>query len=362
MIFISFPLFNKLVVILPDHTNNENRAMGHFPDLDTCDLENISKYTESFLIDQISIRNRMIRLYNKLNVFVFRSSPVSIKAFAGKEDWYFFSGEELKTYTGAELFTNDELISFKKELIKRIKIAQEHNGKLLIAIVPNKANIYPEFMPDHLVRSNNGGYGMQMMYYLKRNNLPVIDLYEPLLKGKTICPLYYKTDNHWNNAGAFVAANAILQEISKYYPSIKNMSKEEYPISKIKENAGDIAKMLTIEDNVSDFNYFPTPKSGFKSKQQNLNKYKCPNGFAFPWEFEKTRYNKDTTLPSILIIRDSFGEKIFPYLSERSSKCIAIFDAWHYGMNLEIIKNEKPNIVLYLILESQLKNLIKFKE
>jgi alginate O-acetyltransferase complex protein AlgJ len=297
-----------------------------------------------------------------LNIFVFKSSPVSIKAFIGKEGWLYFSGEELKTFTGTDLFSENELKEFEDEIRRRQRIIESHGAKLFIAIVPNKANIYPEYMPDHIIKANNLGYGQQILKYFKQQQLPVIDLYQPLIEAKSLNEIYYRTDNHWNDLGAFVASNAILNSFSTVNKNVKPLSLDTYQVIRVKDKAGDVAEMLTMEDDVVEFNFVPTRKGGLKSFQKNLDKYKCVEGFPYPWEYEYTRYTDNDSLPSVLIIRDSFGAKVYPFVSEECRKCTAIFDAWHYGLNEDIIKGEKPDIVLFLILESQLKNLMKYKK
>lgn len=358
---ISFPLINTVTKILPDIASNENRKVKSFPTIDTCKIENLSKDLEGYLTDNISVRNRMIKLYNQLNIFVFRSSPVVIKAIVGKNGWYFMSGEELKTYNGTELFTDSELVEFKNEMIRRKKIIEENNALFFLAIVPNKSNVYPEYMPDYIIKSENG-YGRQLLSYLKANNFPVIDLFQPLLKAKKQQELYYQTDNHWNHYGAFIAANIILNEFRNFKSKVKELDLKIYKPRLVIEKPGNIAKMFSIENERTENNYIPTREGGLISVEKKLNKYAPTKGFPYPEEFEHTRYTNNDSLPSVLIIRDSFGEKIFPFISEQCSKCTAIYDGWEYGLNENIIKEEKPNIVLLLVIESNLKDIMKHQK
>ena len=106
--FISFPMINSFIPFIKAGISNENRALAILPKIDTCENDKLPKYLENYLVDRLSIRNNMIRFYNKLNIFVFRSSPVSIKALIGKNNWLFLSGEDLKTYAGTGLFTENE--------------------------------------------------------------------------------------------------------------------------------------------------------------------------------------------------------------------------------------------------------------
>lgn len=303
----------------------------------------------------------MIKLFNHLNIFIFRSSPVNIKAFVGKEGWFFMSGEEIKTYSGTSLFTQNELNEFKDEMLLRKKMAEENNAHFFIAIVPNKSNIYPEYMPDHIIKTNGAGYGKQLLNFLQENNFPVIDLYTPLLNSKKDAELYYHTDTHWNNYGAFMACNAVLNEFGKYAPNVKPLDLRIYKPHTVIEEAGDIAKMFSMEHELKEKNPTPVRPGGSVSYEKKQNKYTPTKGFPYPDDYEYTRYTNNDSLPTVLIIRDSFGKKIFPYISEQSKKCVAIYDGWHYGRNEKIIKEEKPDIILLLVLESNLRNVLDNK-
>ena len=71
------------------------------------------------------------------------------------------------------------------------------------------------------------------------------------------------------------------------------------------------------------------------------------------------RNASDTTLPRILFIRDSFGDLLIPFLKEPFSESVFIFDGWNYGLNKKIIETVKPDIVIFLGLETHLEHYIE---
>lgn len=354
------PLLNNGVHIFERVSSTENRKLSAWPQFNACSIDEFIKGMENYLIDHLDVRNNAIRFHNKLNVFVFRSSPSPVKALVGKNNWLYLSGEELRTFVGTELFTDNELREFKEEIIKRKKIVASYNAKLIIAIVPNKPNIYPEFMPDHIIKSLSGGYGQQMQSYLKKNGLPVIDLYTTLNENKDHRDIYFKTDNHWNDLGAFVATNAILKVLRTSSPTVKLLDTLDYPVRVEEKKDGCLSKMLNVENEIKDVNHRPYPRANFKSAMEKDKRYPVIKDFAYPWEYEEVYHQQDTSLPRVLVIRDSFGKALLPYLSEQCHICVGIWDAWNYGLNEAIIKDCKPDFVIYLIAESQLKNVMKY--
>ena len=63
--------------------------------------------------------------------------------------------------------------------------------------------------------------------------------------------------------------------------------------------------------------------------------------------------------PKLMIVSDSFGEYILELLSERFSKSVKIWDNWEYKLNEDIVEKEKPDVMLLVIHEQNLKNLLK---
>jgi len=87
--------------------------------------------------------------------------------------------------------------------------------------------------------------------------------------------------------------------------------------------------------------------------------YPVIRGFPYTAEYEIVYTITNDSLPTMLMIRDSFGKTIIPFLNEHFSKSVYIFDGWHHGFNEDIVLNEKPDIFIQLILESFIPNVYK---
>ena len=95
-----------------------------------------------------------------------------------------------------------------------------------------------------------------------------------------------------------------------------------------------------------------------------VERYNFPSipGFAYPWEYEH-RF-KNLTIKNgcrIVIIRDSFGTQIMPFMVESFDESVFIFDAWQYKLNEHIIDAVKPDIVLFLMVETHLEKILNQK-
>lgn len=100
----------------------------------------------------------------------------------------------------------------------------KNNIKLYTIIVPDKEAIYSP------IRQNKNP---ELTEYINKNSdlkiiIPIQELYENSKKEY----MYYKTDHHWTNAGAFIGYKKIINEIKKDYPDIKPLRYEDFDISK----------------------------------------------------------------------------------------------------------------------------------
>lgn len=60
----------------------------------------------------------------------------------------------------------------------------------------------------------------------------------------------------------------------------------------------------------------------------------------------------------ILVIRDSFGGAILPFVKEAFAESVFIFDSWNYRLNKSILASYQPAVVLYITYDPSLHNQI----
>ena len=114
--------------------------------------------------------------------------------------------------------------AFRIELESRQKELTENNCTFLFCVVPTKYTVYPKYLPDYYIQLDPESKSDQVVNYLKENSsVNMLDLREVFLKRKkqSDIPLFYKMDNHWNNYGALVAQEAIIEHLSQDLPQLK---------------------------------------------------------------------------------------------------------------------------------------------
>jgi len=239
----------------------EKRALAEFP---TMRIENVwaffSDFTKYFS-DRLAYRNASVTAISKFKYKVFNVLPVPNIVALGKDGWLYYAIDpEIK----------DPCTPFTKEQLKRIKMNldittkwfDQRNIKYYLAIIPYKSRIYSEMMPDQLkLRMRHANY-VQLLNYLEKDTaLRLVNCTPELIKGKNVRPVYYKTDTHWNEYGAFLGYRKIIERVRKDFPQITPLELSDFIIdSTIAEN-GDLELMMGFSGVIN------TPKYVLKFKK-----------------------------------------------------------------------------------------------
>ncbi|HPS71921.1 MAG TPA: hypothetical protein PLM70_06680, partial [Bacteroidales bacterium] len=345
-----FPMLNRKNFLLKDSENTENREPAPKPELTMKNLDPFPLQYEKFYNDHFSLRQTLMKSYYDLNLLVYRKTPIPDQVVLGKNNWLFLGGNEVDVYTGKNRFTNEELNILKKELEYRQNYLAKQGIKFYFVIAPVKATVYGENMPENILKLHEESGGKQLLRYLKQNStISCIDLYAIMNSCKKSGLLYFKNDNHWTKRGAFIGAMQIVKTIQHDFPTLNVLALDSMRINSTITTSGNLTAMLSKTKLFVDTIIELTPKNGFYTNEVSKVGYPVVKGFPYPWEFEMVRERKDTTMPKLLLISDSFGGNLFPYISEPFSRSVKIFDSWQYKLNEEIVIAEKPDVVVLIV-------------
>lgn len=317
----------------------EKRQISSFPKVisDHKINNNFSVEFEKWLQDHIAFRPEVIKLYNKL----FKKN--STKVLYGENGYLFY-----KQGNSVNLFKRNIQLSDKqihKKINDLITIAtelKENNIKFYWLIPPNKHTIYPEYFPKNISRLDQASVLDQIIRYVDKNNLSrlisIIDLRKDLQQNKSnFKELYYKTDTHWNQLGAFVGHTALINNLQNDFNDIpKKLTLDDFYIKKSKIN-GDLAMMLSTTMKSNEFILEPKFKNQIVTKHLNKKKFITNNSNPIS--------NK-----TAIIYRDSFFDNMHDLTSHYFTKTTYISDKIRVDQ-LDEIKQQKPDIVIYELIE-----------
>lgn len=181
--------------------------------------------------NRLFIRTRLIAFNTELTSLLTGGTYIeSTQVLLGKNDWLFYKteldGHPIWDYMGINHFTEEELAAMAANLTQMRDYFEKERGiDFYITALPNKEMIYEENMPDTIARVNKVSRADQVAEYIWANtDLTYIYPKQALLDAKKKNQIYYQTDTHWNQIGAFIGMQEILKEAYGTYADVDSVS------------------------------------------------------------------------------------------------------------------------------------------
>ena len=83
---------------------------------------------------------------------------------------------------------------------------------------------------------------------IRARRVTVVDLLEPMTSGAAKSAVYYRTDTHWNQTGAKIAADAIAQVVRQLGVTLPRTQFNSVPSSGVAQRPGDLIRLMGLED------------------------------------------------------------------------------------------------------------------
>ena len=360
MVILILPFADSLFHFVPEKENKENRVLKAKPEFDINNLDGFPEAFDLYYSDNFDLRNQFLLLNSKLKFQIFNVAPVKGKAFIGNNGWMYTTRLQMDTYMGNTLVDAKKLKEYYDIFEYRKNFLDSIDCKYYVVIAPIKTSIYPEFLPLSKRELNHETLTDQIVNLLDTVvGLTLLDLRPALREAKGVVRLYHKTDSHWNDYGSFIAYQEIMNTLSFDFPSLSTNNISNFKIDSAKVNGLVLTNMMGIYEGVYENKITCKPTFNITSKKGTKSDYPVIPYFGYQSEYEQVFVNINDTLPKLLMIRDSFGKTVIPYLNEHFSKSVYIFDGWHHEFNEEIVLNEKPDIYIQLVLEMFIPNIQK---
>jgi hypothetical protein len=355
---IALPLFNDLTGLWKFERKDENRAFRDSVSIDVNYLDIFPGEFEEYLNDNFSFRRPLLDFYHHFKFYYFKVSPHPNKTIIGLNGWFFNAEEEIEIYEGKKVLSDQDLKKFLKEWKYRKHYLDSSNIRFYWMIAPTKHNVYSENLPFNIHKSDKKK-NVDQLKAVFQDELPglIIDPTPELIAAKKMMKVYYQLDNHWNLRAGYMMSNLILSKIKSDFPDANIGDIPTYVWRDSIIQKGIHYKVLGIEE-LSETEKYPVIEKEFAVKAKKYG-FKAPKYFPYKWNYERrfVNNNMDSGL-RILVIRDSFGDKLMPFLKEPFQESVFLFDAWQYKLNKPIIEKVKPDIVVFISLETNIDNII----
>jgi alginate O-acetyltransferase complex protein AlgJ len=306
-------------------------------------LEEYPGQFENYYNDHFGFRSALLHLGSLIKVKFPMISPNRDVAI-GKDGWLFLKDggvlHEPPVLAESDLRCWTLGLEHKQEWLAR------HGSQFLYVVAPNKESVYPEFLPQNDSRLRGRRQVDQLSQYASlRPNVHFLSLRESLIDAKGGERLYYRQDTHWNSWGAFIGYQAIVNRLGQWFPDLKARNRSEFPIV-MEKKKGDLARMMGLPD----FSSESEPALGAAFPPAAVTTEFWPNGIkqtkaVRPYTIEMP--NASSGLRAV-VLRDSFGTALLPYLSGHFSRITVI---WQVDQKFEdqvadIVRKEKPDVLI----------------
>lgn len=258
--FLVFNIFSKQL----STDNHENRFLTTFPDVLKAPIGQLPSALDAFFTDNSPFRYQLTALNAQLN-YQLLGSIDSTQVLRGKEGWLFYKtgpdgASPLADYQGMLAFTPEQLAQYAAGAQALSDALAENGQKLVLNFTPNKDTVYPEYLPDHYPVLHEDKLTDQLVAYLRENtDVTVIYTPERLSAHSREAQLYFKYDTHWNNMGALLALDGVLEQLG-----LETLPFAQYGFVQNGGQQGDMANVaalyniLEVEPNYLPENYpFP---------------------------------------------------------------------------------------------------------
>jgi hypothetical protein len=261
----------------------------------------------------------------------------------GKDGWLFYTGDSLLDYySHSKPFTEQEMARWLALFEARSKWLKERGISYVITIVPESHTIYPEFMPDDILRIGTQSRLDQLKNYCEaHSDIRILDLRSALLEEKSRRRIYHRTNTHWNGLGAFIAYREIINKLHEERPTLIPRLEDSFRTLVKYEPKSDLIGLLGTNRIPDEENIILIPREPAKARSEGR---EVTLGLADDKKYLVTETRDPAPAPRVVMFRDSFASALIPFLSEHFSRAVFV---WKPEMDKAIIDAERPNVVIF---------------
>ena len=283
-----------------------------------------------------------------------------------------------------EIIGDTEFNRMISEIKELEAVTKTNGGQFLYCGVPTK-EYYSASLPSN-VSANQGENYVRLIEELRENEIPFVDMAEVFdQSGISENEIYFKTDHHWTPKAGFLANRMICEELgSRYgfnfdqeYTSLENYEIKTYSDLFLGSYGKKVGTYFSW-DGADDFDLI-TPKfetqlteeqpfknevregsfedtvlfrENLKKDYYNVDTYSTYSGGNYRLEIIKNNLN--TNGEKILLVRDSYGQIISPFLSLQAAElhtCDVRSGGMYVGEKLNMkdyIESIKPDYVVVM--------------
>lgn len=288
------------MLILPEEPAAANQPLAQPPSLTTQDgslnvqvLDEVTDYVQ----DHFALRQRLITANAALESAVFQTSAQD-SVLLGREGWLFYR-ETVEDYLHTDPLTDRELFCAARTLALLTEYAQTRGASLTFTAAPNKASLYPQYLPYVGTPLEGADDIDRLIPLLEAQGVAYADLFAPFRREDQV--LYHATDSHWTNWGAALAHDTLMDSLggSDWSPWFTQSWHTE------NTHRGDLYEMLYPTGEMLEGEVVFNREFTFR----HVRPIRSP-------EDQRIETENPGKAGNLLMFRDSFGNTLYPFMAE----------------------------------------------
>ena len=264
---------------------------------------------------------------------------------SGKEafELYYFSEKGVRSYAS--------LLNTVESLYPNLEIST--------LIAPNSFGILLDPQIQEKLASSGMDQAISYTYSLMNPKIHSIDVFSSLMRHKTEY-IYFRTDHHWTQLGAYYAYAEFCKERGLAAKSLESFTKAEYKdfygtfyfyMNRPEAMKGNPDTVMAYTGEVNDMRFTDASGKEFSGNLINDaekmlpgNKYNCFMLGDHPY----AEIHNENGEKNLIVIKDSYGNAIIPFLAQ-NYKNIYVIDYRYYDKKLpELIEEKEINEILFV--------------
>ncbi len=350
---------NQLLGMWHFENESENRVLAGKPEFNIQHLDPFPKAYEHWYKDHFSFRSPFLKGYHAALFYGFRTSPHPDRIVMGNSGRLFEADLARDLYEGRNGFSPQQNDSISRLWDGRAAYFESLNIRWRWVIAPMNLYVYQEELPMNFIPAVSESRTQKLIRTLSPDVAAKTIYMLPSLQEKNEWDHWYHFyDNHWTERAGFLATQMVLASLQRDFPQLKILQDNEVEWRKEERANGNAAMQLGMSALKEWY------EIGKIKKEKALSApdfgYEMPEGFAYPDAFERYfKKEKPENGLRALVIMDSFGERMMPFLKESFDESLFIFDAWQYRLNEDIVATYKPDVVVYITFEKLLASYLR---
>ncbi len=291
--------------------------------------ENVFEQIGTYFEKHFAFRPQIISVDAEIQSNVFKVSNLE-SVVVGEDDYLFYSST-LDNYLGKNTLSDRAIDNIAHNLKLTQSYVTSNGARFMFTVAPNKNSLYPEYMPYYYGKKVSSQKDIENLEKaMEEYGISYCDLYPVFEESDEV--MYLKQDSHWNDKGAMLAYDKILNELSKTHPDFTKVD------AKLSNSfMGDLGKML----------YPKTQKS-----EENFD-----YSLAFDYEYVNEvnsvedpiiQTKSSSQSGNLYMYRDSFGNAILPFFASSYEKAY-FTKTFPLNLSLDMLVNKPDTVIIELV-------------